>query len=65
MRWMQPRLTTCERAMVAAMVLMALGQGLLGMVAPNRFVRTFSLFACCGAFVYAVQPCDPSAGPTR
>ncbi|MBV9328707.1 MAG: hypothetical protein JO352_33770 [Chloroflexi bacterium] len=53
MRWMQPRLTTWERAMVAAMVLMALGQGLLCIVAPNQFVRTFSLVACCGAIVYA------------
>jgi hypothetical protein len=50
---MPPRLTTWERAMLMAMVLMALSQGLLCLAAPNQFVRTFSVVACGGALLYA------------
>ena len=53
MRSLRPRLTTWERAMLAAMALLVLGQGLLCAAAPNEVVRVLSLVACLGATVYA------------
>jgi hypothetical protein len=53
MRWVRPRLTTGERALLVALVLLALAQDLLCAVAPDQVVRACSLAACVGASAYA------------
>jgi hypothetical protein len=55
MRSLRPKLTARERAILAAMVLLALGQGLLCVAAPNEVPRALSLAACLGATVYVAS----------
>jgi hypothetical protein len=53
LRSLRPKLSPWERALLAAMVLLALGQGLLCSAAPNEVGRVLSLVACLGATGYA------------
>ena len=55
MRSSRPRLILPERALLSAMVLLAIAQGLSCAAAPTDLVRLLSLVGGIGAFLFALS----------